>query len=98
VRAAGGESVRLAAKVDGNQKSIVKGLRARGVRVLVLSRVGKGCPDLLAGTPRANTLLEVKTDDGDLTPAQAAFFASWPGPKAVVRSLDEALAAVGRLV
>ena len=58
--------------------------------------MGKGVPDLLAGTPRGNTLLEIKTDDGDLEPAQREFFATWPGPKAVVRTLAEALAAVGR--
>ena len=71
------------------------GLRARGVRVLDLGSVGGGCPDLLTGRPGSNMLLEVKDDDGDLTPAQRRFFDTWPGPKAVVRSLAEALAVTG---
>jgi len=89
-------AVRLRGRRDSNHAAIRKGLRDRGIRVIDLGAVGGGCPDLLAGTPRGNTLLEIKAPGGDLTPAQVAFFATWPGPKAVVETLEQALAAVGR--
>jgi len=73
----------------------VKGLRACGVRVLDLGNVGKGCPDILCGTPRGNTLIEIKAPGGTLTPDQVRFFAEWTGPKAVAESLQEALRALG---
>lgn len=88
--------MRLHGRRDSNHAAIRKGLRDRGIRVLDLGSVGDGCPDLLAGTPRGNVLLEVKRPGGKLTPEQVTFFATWPGPKAVVETLEEALAAVGR--
>jgi hypothetical protein len=77
--------------VDGPQAGIVKALRKAGRRVEVI-----GDPvDLLVGWPGHNMLLEVKAAKGELTEAQEEFFATWPGPKAVVRTEAEALAACG---
>ena len=56
---------RAAGKVDANQAQIVKKLRDCAVKVEILSDVGKGVPDLLAGFRGVNVLLEVK--DGDKT-------------------------------
>lgn len=92
--------MRLRGRVDGNQAEVLRALRAAGRSVLVLSRVGHGCPDLLVGWPGGNLLMEVK--DGSkppskrrLTPDEAAFAASWRGPRVVVTSVAEALAATG---
>ena len=87
--------MRLKARTDGTHKDIVKALRKVGCKVLDLSRVGGGCPDLLVrrrnGEP---ALMEVKTARGGLTPDQQRFIADWP-ETIVARSVDEALAAVG---
>ncbi len=87
--------MRRAAKVDGNHGEIVQALRRVGCRVLDLSRVGAGCPDLLVSLPQRGRipelmLMEVKTARGKLTQAQRIFDAAgWP--VFVVRSVDEAL-------
>lgn len=54
-----------AARVDGNQKSIVDRLRScAGVSVQSLAKVGEGCPDLLVGvtfgTMTSNFIFELK--------------------------------------
>lgn len=95
--------MRRAAKVDENQAEIVSALRARGYGVLSLAALGNGAPDLLVCSPSvryAMWLLEVK--DGNkppsrrkLTPDQEKFHEWWPGEIHVVKSVDEALAAVG---
>ena len=85
------------AKVDANQAEIVNMLRDIGASVLVLSRVGQGCPDLAVGFRGVTYFLEVKTDKGKLTPAEQEFFDSWEGRAAVVRSPDDALKAIGAI-
>ena len=94
-------------RVDANPAEIVEALRLAGCSVLDIHEVGDDCPDLLVGAPRgataiggqvavgANILMVVKSARGRLSPGQKEFFASWPGPKAVVRNIIEALAAVG---
>lgn len=94
--------MRRAAKIDANHREIVNALRRCGAKVLDLSRVGAGCPDLLVALRRSphgafvNVLVEVK--DGALAPsarqltdAQKAFHSSWPGEIHVVASVSEAL-------
>jgi hypothetical protein len=79
----------------------VKALRKVGCKVSDTSGVGRGFPDLVVRatkgdiwrTPRI-LLMEVKTAKGKLTPDQEQFIADWP-EVVVVRSVDEALAAVG---
>lgn len=95
--------MRRAAKIDENQPEIVRALRARGYEVLSLAAVGDGCPDLLVSSRACTTamwLLEIK--DGSkppsrrkLTPDQEEFHQWWPGEIHVVKSVEEALAAVG---
>ncbi len=91
---------RRAAKIDGNHARIVQALRKAGASVQALHMVGGGCPDLLVGYRSANVLLEVK--DGSLAPsrqqftdAQETWHATWKGRAHVVRSVEEALFAVG---
>lgn len=82
------------AKVDDNQRELVRGLRKLGRTVLDLSRVGKGCPDLLVGFRGKNTLLEVKGEKGKLRPSQVDFIETWGGREVrVVRNLEEAIEA-----
>jgi len=89
--------MRQAARVDSNQAIIVDALRCAGCSVLVLSRVGQGCPDLLVGHggPNGrNVLLEVKTPKGELTPDEERFLNSWLGPVKIVTTPEQALEAV----
>ena len=79
-------------RVDLNHAAIVKGLREAGYSVQSLSSVGGGCPDILVGADgMSNILLEIKSEQGQLTKAQEAWLWAWKGQAAVVRSLDEAL-------
>lgn len=90
---------------DSNQKAIVKALRDAGCVVWLVQGVrSAGFPDLVAGRDGVTYLLEVKrpkgprggTSHSELNDDQVRFAASWTGgPFAVVRSVDEALAAVG---
>jgi len=84
-------------RADGNQAEIVDALRQIGCRVQSLSQVGNGCPDLLVCGP-GNTLLlmEVKQESGKLRAKQVIFAQDWP--VYVVRSVDEAIAAVNKAV
>jgi hypothetical protein len=87
-------------RVDANQSDIDRALRAVGASVQPLSSVGGGCPDRLVGFRGVNYLLEIK--DGSkppskrkLTPDQVVWHGTWQGQKAVVKSVDEALQAIG---
>lgn len=91
---------RRAAKVDANQKQIVKALRDAGATVQHLHAVGAGCPDLLVGFRGINYLMEVK--DGHkppsarkLTDDQVTWHRDWRGNAHVVKSITEALAVLG---
>jgi hypothetical protein len=88
-----------AAKVDDNQKEIVKALRTLGCSVQHLHSVGAGCPDLLVGYKGFNILLELK--DGNkspsqqkLTPDQVIWHRDWRGHVNVVNSSEQAIIAV----
>lgn len=73
----------------------MEALRKNGASVLVLSRVGQGCPDLAVGYRGLTYFMEVKADKGKLTPAEQEFFDTWKGRAAVVHSPAEALRAIG---
>lgn len=92
-----------AKRTDANQLQIVKALREAGHSVLILSGVGKGCPDIMVGIlhggKRYNLLFEIK--DGmkppsqrKLTPCEALFFERWLGHARVVKSVPDAFIAV----
>lgn len=85
--------MRYAARVDANHKEIADALLEIGRSVLSLHRLGQDAPDLLVGNGETNTLLEIKTESGKLTKGQKEFFEKWRGPKAVVRTIDEAIKA-----
>ena len=87
---------RYAAKVDGNQNDIVKGLRTIFGDDVVFdcSAVGRGFPDIMVGVRGRNLLMEIKTDKGKLTPDQVYFHRQWGGKVHVIHSLQEALKAI----
>lgn len=88
-----------AARVDANHADVVAALRAVGASVQSLAVCGGGVPDLLVGLRGRTYLIEVK--DGSkppsarrLTPDEEAWHREWRGaPVAVVKNVDEALAA-----
>jgi len=86
-----------ARKVDSNQAEIVMALRAAGASVTDLSRFGHGVPDLLVGYNRRVYLIEVKSADGKLTPAEQRWQDEWRGQSAVVRTVEQALYVIGAI-
>ncbi len=89
--------MRRAAAVDANQRSIVSALRKAGCSVLLLHRIGQGCPDVLAGKDNCNVLLEIKSERGTLTPAEVAWLRDWRGQAAVCYTVEDALRAIGAM-
>jgi VRR-NUC domain-containing protein len=85
--------VRRASRTDANHSEIVKAAEQAFCSVLQLHQVGGGCPDLILGLKSRhgpiNLLVEVKTEDGSLTPDQIRFHREWRGQRAVIRSINE---------
>lgn len=87
-------------KIDDNQSKIVEALRSIGVSVFITSGIGKGYPDLTCGVFKKTYLLEVKNPDQSksaqaLTAEEAIFHNEWKGHVAIVRTVAEALEAIG---
>lgn len=82
-------------KRDANHKAIVDALQAVGARIFDLSGVGGGCPDIAVLKPdkRNVVLIEIKTDKGTLKQTQQRTHQDWP--IVTVRTVEEALQAVG---
>jgi hypothetical protein len=83
------------ARRDVNEARIVPALRKRGATVRYLS--APGLPDLLVGFRGVNYLLEVKAQKGKLTPPEQDFFDEWRGQAVIVRSIEDALIAIGAI-
>lgn len=86
-------------RVDGNQNSIAVALRKLGASVEIISSLGRGCPDLLVGYRNKNFLMEIKNPG--LPPSQRALTSDekcwhfrWRGQKAVVETIDQAIALI----
>ena len=83
-------------RTDHNQAEIVEALRQIGATVQDLHNVGEGCPDLLVGANGRNYLLEVKNGArARLNSREAQWHQGWSGQVVVVRTVDEALQAIG---
>ena len=88
--------MRQVAKVDANQKAIVKALRAIGCTVYYI----KEPVDLLVGFRGRSFALEIKNPEvlWKLTPQQVEFFRDFTGEAYIVEDDGQALrAAMGRL-
>lgn len=93
--------MRRAAKVDGNQAEIVECLRAiPECSVLILSAIGKGCPDILIGYRGANLLVELKNPETlrgekpETIKRQQEFRDGWRGAVIRATSLKEIITAM----
>ena len=84
-----------AAKVDKNQSEIVQALRKSGVSVLHLHMVGKNAPDILCGFRSENYLMELKSGKAQPTEGQIKWHQEWRGNVFVIRTVEEALDAIG---
>ncbi len=92
--------MRRAARIDANQREIIRALRAVGATVEPLHFVGRGFPDILVGFRGRNYLIEIK--DGTkppskrrLTKDERAWHERWRGQVAVAESVDDALRIIG---
>jgi hypothetical protein len=86
---------RTKARRDSNESAIIEALRSVGASVQQLS--AKGCPDLLVGFRGENYLLEVKTVKGKLTEDEDLWFFDWHGQAQIVRTVEDALEAIGAI-
>ena len=84
-------------RVDANQAEIVAALRKVGASVVSIADIGKGCPDILVGFRGVNHLMELKTATGTLTDDEREWRAAWRGSGFLVRSVEEALRAIGAI-
>ena len=88
----------LNARTDSNQAEIVQALRDLGASVILLHRVGRGCPDIMVGWNHKTILMEIKTEEGKERPGQRKAREAWDGGRwVVVHNIDEALRAIGAM-
>lgn len=80
---------------DANEKAICDALRRVGATIVRINAAG--APDMLVGFRGANTLMEIKSEHGLIRANQAAWRSGWAGQVVVVRTEEEALAAIGAL-
>ena len=88
--------MRLAARVDNNQQTIVRALVAIGASVEYLHRLGQGVPDLLVGYRAQNFIFEIKNGNKPpsqrkLTEDEVKWHARWRGKVYIVESVEQAL-------
>lgn len=81
--------MRRAAKVDRNQKEIVRGLRAIGYTVRHTHIIGQGFPDIVIGKHGYNLLVEVKMEGEPLTADEREFFETWQGYAVIGYSVEQ---------
>ena len=83
--------MRRAARTDANQAHIIRALRACGVAVADLSRLGGGCPDLLCYHHGRWIPIEIKDRTGKLTRDEAVWWTRMGVPPIVARTAEEAI-------
>ena len=81
--------MKLRAKVDSNQRSIVLAARANSYQVHHLHQMGGGWPDTLWCKDGQMWFVEIKAPKGKLTPRQVEFIEKWKGPPIIVGSSFE---------
>lgn len=93
-------SMKQRAKVDVNQKAIVKVLRSVGATVTPTHQLGKGFPDIVVGYRGTNFLIEIKDSEQPpskrkLTPDEQKWHDDWRGTVHIVNNEQDALKAIG---
>ncbi|HUW11112.1 MAG TPA: hypothetical protein VM537_15390 [Anaerolineae bacterium] len=88
-------------KTDANQADVIRELRECGLIVHDVSSLGGDCLDLFVGDPASCSWLqvEVKTEEGQLTPRERAYIALHIVlvPIVVAWDTEDILRALGRL-
>lgn len=86
----------MAKRIDDNQHEIVNIMRKLGASVLILSEMGKGCPDIAVGISGKTYLVEIK--DGKkfpsaqrLTDKEKEFHDTWRGHVCIIKSSEQAV-------
>lgn len=96
--------MKLRARTDKNQATIVATLREIGCSVQSLHKAGEGVPDILVGFQGQNWLMEIKREiitgkvfasESVLNEKQIEWHDKWRGQVATVRTADEALELIG---
>lgn len=83
--------MRLANRRDANHAEIVSAFEQCGWRVLDLSRVGQGCPDILIAKAGKTALVEIKIPKGKLRQNQSVFASLWAGKVYTCRTMTDVL-------
>ena len=88
-------------KTDANQPDIIRDLRKCGLIVHDVSSLGGDCLDLFVGDPQSYQWIqiEVKTDEGKLTPRERAYIAVHlpKVPILIARAAEDVLKVLGRI-
>jgi Holliday junction resolvase len=84
------------ARVDDNQKDIVKKLRTIGATVMHCHTLGHGAPDIVVGYRGKNYLCEIKDpakppSQRQLTSDEVEFHNEWKGQIAVIETIEDFL-------
>lgn len=85
----------VSSRRDANEPEIVNALRAVGCTVVRVESRLAGLPDLYVGFRGAWYAMEVKGEKGVLSEAQRVWHKQAAAPVIVVRTPEEALAALG---
>jgi hypothetical protein len=77
---------------DGNHQAVVRWYRDLGCYVADTADLGLGLPDLFVGAAGVTDAVEVKSEDGKLTPLQQTFVQAWRGSAvAIVRTQNDVI-------
>ena len=88
---------RLPHKRDANHAEIATAFEQLGCSVFDSSAMGDGFTDLVCATAGQTFLVEIKTPEGKLTPAQEFLIERWRAPIYVVGSTDDAANTVQKI-
>lgn len=88
---------RLPHKRDANHAEIATAFEQLGCSVFDSSAMGDGMTDLICATAGQTFLVEIKTPEGKLTPAQEFLIERWRAPIYVVGSTDDAANTVQKI-
>ena len=82
---------------DANHAEIVSQAREAGIEILDTHVIGRGFPDCIAIRGDVFKLVEIKTDNGELTEPEKRFALRSKTKVHIVRTLDELLRLVGAI-
>lgn len=77
---------------DGNHRDIAARYESLGSSWVDCADLGDDRPDGIVGTAGVTDFVEVKSEDGEVTPGQATFAQKWRGSRVfVIRNEDDVL-------